>query len=141
MPSLLFCALEGRFKTAPRAAKLVFGYNRLLLLAQGRVMTSPAITPTPPYYAVIFTSLRTEGDNGYAEMAKRMVELASVQPGFLGFDTARQEIGISISYWSTQAAIKAWKENIEHLQAQSKARDWYTTLRVRICRVEREYGF
>lgn len=104
-------------------------------------MASSATTPKPPYYAVIFTSVRTDGDNGYTEMANRMAELASVQPGFLGFDTARQEIGISVSYWSTQEAIKAWKENVEHLQAQSRARDWYTEFRVRICRVEREYGF
>lgn len=104
-------------------------------------MDEPAQTPQPPYYAVIFTSVRTKGDNGYGETAKLMLELASKQPGFLGFETARQEIGISVSYWSTLEAIKAWKENMTHRQAQSRARDWYKTFRVRVCCVEREYGF
>lgn len=104
-------------------------------------MASPAITPQPPYYAVIFTSVRHDGDNGYGEAAIQMVELASKQPGFLGFETARQEIGISVSYWSTLEAIKAWKENATHRQVQSHAKEWYKTFRVRVCRVEREHGF
>jgi len=104
-------------------------------------MATPAATPQPPYYAVIFTSVRTEGDNGYGETAKQMLELASKQPGFLGFETARQEIGISVSYWATLEAIMAWKENMSHRQAQSRAKDWYASFRVRVCRVEREYGF
>lgn len=104
-------------------------------------MTTPATTPQPPYYAVIFTSVRTDGDNGYGEAAKQMLELASKQAGFLGFETARQEIGISISYWSTLEAIKTWKENVAHRQVQNQAKEWYETFRVRVCRVEREYGF
>jgi heme-degrading monooxygenase HmoA len=104
-------------------------------------MAAPATTPKPPYYAVIFTSVRHDGDNGYAEAAKQMLELASKQPGFLGFETARQEIGISVSYWSTLEAIKAWKENVSHRQVQGHANEWYKTFRVRVCRVEREYGF
>ena len=104
-------------------------------------MTTPGETPTPPYYAVIFTSTRRDGDDGYAETAREMLELASKQPGFLGFETARQEIGISVSYWSSLEAIKAWKENPDHRQAQQRARDWYREFRVRVCRVEREYGF
>ena len=104
-------------------------------------MPAPATTPKPPYYAVIFTSVRTDGDNGYGEIARNMVELAAEQPGFLGIESARQEIGITVSYWSSLEAIKAWKENVSHRQAQSRARDWYAKLRVRVCRVEREYGF
>ena len=90
---------------------------------------------------MIFTSVRTEADNGYAEAAKRMLELAAQQPGFLGFESARQEIGISVSYWASLDAIKAWKENLAHRQAQGRAREWYSMFRVRVCRVEREYGF
>lgn len=104
-------------------------------------MVSPAQTPQPPYFAVIFTSVRTDGDSGYAETAKQILELASAQPGFLGFESARQEIGITVSYWASQEAITAWKENITHRQAQSRAKDWYREFRVRVCRVEREYGF
>lgn len=102
---------------------------------------SSATSPQPPYYAVIFTSVRTDGDNGYGETARQILELASKQPGFLGFESARQEIGISVSYWSSLDAIKAWKENATHRQAQSRAKDWYREFRVRVCRVEREYGF
>lgn len=100
-----------------------------------------ATTPQPPYYAVIFTSVRSAGDNGYSEAAKQMLELAEKQHGFLGFESARQEIGISVSYWSNLEAIKAWKENSAHQATQKKARGWYSGFRVRVCRVEREYGF
>lgn len=104
-------------------------------------MATLANTPEPPYYAVIFTSIRSNGDNGYSEMAKLMLDLASQQPGFLGFETAREEIGISVSYWASLESIKDWKENVTHRKAQSRAKDWYKVFRVRICRVEREYGF
>jgi heme-degrading monooxygenase HmoA len=102
-------------------------------------MTAPARTPQPPYYAVIFTSVRHAGDNGYADAAKQMLDLAAQQPGFLGFESARQEIGISVSYWSSLEAISAWKENAAHRQAQGRAKDWYRTFQVRVCRVERAY--
>ena len=98
-------------------------------------------TPEPPYYAVIFTSIRTDGDNGYGDAAQQMLELASKQPGFLGFETARQEIGISVSYWASLAAIKSWKENTDHRDTKKNAKVWYSNFRVRVCRVEREYGF
>ncbi len=104
-------------------------------------MPSPAKTPSPPYYAVIFTSIRSEVDDGYGDAAQRILGLASRQPGFLGFESARQEIGISISYWSSLEAVAAWKAHAEHRLAQGRAQDWYAKFRVRICRVEREYGF
>lgn len=104
-------------------------------------MANPATTPQPPYYAVIFTSVRTDADNGYSETAKQMLELAGRSPGFLGFESARQEIGISVSYWASLEAIQLWKENATHRQAQGQAKDWYKAFRVRVCRVEREYGF
>jgi len=85
--------------------------------------------------------VRTEGDNGYAETAREMLELAAKQAGFLGFESARQEIGISVSYWSSLEAIADWKQNLAHRQAQSQAGSWYRAFRVRVCRVEREYGF
>lgn len=100
-----------------------------------------AQTPPPPYYAVIFTSIRTEDDKGYAETAGRMVELAHQQPGFLGVESARQEIGITVSYWNSLEAIKNWRENSEHVLARQQGREsWYAGFRVRICKVEREYG-
>ncbi len=102
---------------------------------------APARTPSPPYYAVIFTSLRTEGDNDYAATAQRMVELATQQPGFLGFESARDGLGLSVSYWSSLDAIAAWKANAEHHAAQQRAGEWYHAFRVRVCKVEKEYGF
>ena len=101
-----------------------------------------ANTPSPPYYAVIFTSLRTEVDDGYAEMAHRMAELAARQPGYLGFESTRDGLGITVSYWESLETIKNWKQQTEHLVAQQKGRDvWYSAYKIRICRVEREYGF
>jgi heme-degrading monooxygenase HmoA len=99
-------------------------------------------TPSIPYYAVIFTSVRTEGDNGYAEMSDKMVALAVQQPGYLGHESARDEIGITVSYWRSLDDIKAWKRNIEHMVAQRKGREiWYQTYKTRICKVEADYGF
>jgi heme-degrading monooxygenase HmoA len=101
-----------------------------------------AKTPQPPYYAVIFSSLRTAGDNGYGEMAERMDALAKQQPGFLGIESAREGLGITIGYFSSLESIAAWKRNVDHAEAQRRGRaDWYTEYRVRIAKVEREYGF
>ena len=101
-----------------------------------------ATTPAPPYYAVIFTSLRTAGDNGYARMAEAMEALARTQPGFLGIESARDGLGITVSYWETLESIAAWKANALHLVAQQRGREsWYARFKVRICRVERDYGF
>ena len=99
-------------------------------------------TPDPPYYAVIFSSLRTEGDAGYAEMADRMWTLAREQPGFLGAESARSGLGITVSYWISEEAILAWKQNVDHLIAQQNGREmWYKEYAVRVCRVERAYHF
>jgi len=99
-------------------------------------------TPDPPYYAVIFTSLRTEGDNGYAEMAARMIDLASQQEGFLGVESARNEVGITVSYWCDLESIRNWRENFDHSIAREKGRkEWYQTFKVRIAIVESDYVF
>jgi heme-degrading monooxygenase HmoA len=95
------------------------------------------------YYAVIFVSQRANADPAYEEMAVRMSELARSQHGFLGIQSARgpDGNGITVSYWKTEAAIAAWKENAEHLLAQKRGRnDWYASYEVRIARVERAYG-
>ena len=101
-----------------------------------------ARTPSPPYYAVIFSSTRTEGDNGYSEMSDKMIELASKQDGFLGLESAREDIGITVSYWRDLKSIKKWKKNTEHTVARKRGRsDWYRSFKTRIARVERDYGF
>ena len=100
------------------------------------------MTPTTPYYAVIFTSTRTAGDNGYGDMAAQMEALARQQNGFLGVESARETVGITVSYWKSLADIATWKAHTDHLFAQRKGRsDWYQEYKVRICLVEREYGF
>ena len=104
-------------------------------------MSLIATTPIPPYYAVIFTSLRTEGDHGYGDMATKMVQLASEQPGFIGIESAREEVGITVSYWRDLESIKQWKANTEHLFAQKLGREqWYRSFKTRIAKVERDYG-
>ncbi|MGZ2369954.1 antibiotic biosynthesis monooxygenase family protein [Ancylomarina sp. YFZ004] len=101
-----------------------------------------AKTPKPPYYAVIFTSIRTEGDKGYSEMADLMLELAEQQDGFRGVESAREDVGITVSYWRDLAAIKNWKENTDHSLAREKGRkEWYKSFKTRIAKVERDYGF
>ena len=101
-----------------------------------------AQTPPPPYYAVIFTTTRTQGDNGYSEMANRMEELAKQQPGYLGIESAREETGITVSYWKDLESIRNWKINLDHLRAQKLGKEkWYAQYKLRICLVERDYGF
>ena len=100
-----------------------------------------AKTPAPPYYAVIFTSLRTEENEGYESTAERMLELAAEQPGFLGVESARNETGITVSYWQSLEAIRHWKANAEHRIAQQMGKEkWYKAYKTRICLVERDYG-
>lgn len=97
-------------------------------------------TPEPPYVAVIFTSLRTEGDQGYDVMSKRMNELAAQQPGFLGVESARDDLGITVSYWADEESAAAWKQVSEHTIAQERGRKaWYSEYQVRVATVTRAY--
>ena len=96
----------------------------------------------PPYYAVIFTTLLTDNLSEYNDKAKRMEELAAQQKGYLGIEHARSEVGITISYWESQQAIVEWRNNIEHSEARKRGKEqWYKQYQLRICKVEREYGF
>jgi heme-degrading monooxygenase HmoA len=112
-------------------------------------VTHLADTPEPPYVAVIFSSMRTPADDGYAETAARMEELAAQQPGYLGIEAARAAgeeeesvLGITVSYWKTEADARNWKRVAEHRVAQREGRDrWYDSYTLRIARVERAYGF
>jgi len=104
------------------------------------MQTGFARTPEPPYYAVIFTSQRTEVDDGYGAMGDRMVELAAQQPGFLGVESVRDAsgLGITVSYWSSLEAIAAWRAHAEHRVAQASGRKkWYAHFETRVARVER----
>ncbi|MEM9676329.1 MAG: antibiotic biosynthesis monooxygenase [Bacteroidota bacterium] len=101
-----------------------------------------ASTPDPPYYAVIFSSLKEDNSAGYAEMAQRMVDLAAQQPGFLGVESARQDIGITVSYWKDRESIRQWKQHTDHRLAQKIGREqWYSHYKTRICKVEFDYEF
>ncbi|SHO60412.1 antibiotic biosynthesis monooxygenase family protein [Algoriphagus zhangzhouensis] len=101
-----------------------------------------ANTPPPPYYAVIFSNIRTDTDEGYGQTAEHMVELAEKTPGYLGHESVRDGMGITISYWKDLESIKFWKQQQDHLEAQKNGRDkWYKAYKTRICLVERDYGF
>ena len=112
-------------------------------------MSEIADTPEPPYVAVIFTSLRKPADDGYAETAARMDELAAQQPGYLGIEAVRAlaaadetTLGITVSYWATEEDARAWKRVAEHRVAQQAGRErWYEAYTLRIAHVGREYGF
>lgn len=101
-----------------------------------------ANTPKPPYYAVIFTSINTEEGADYSETADLMVQLAQQQEGFLGIESAKNDIGITVSYWASLESIKQWKENTDHTIARERGRkEWYQAFKTRIALVERDYGF
>jgi heme-degrading monooxygenase HmoA len=100
-----------------------------------------ANTPKAPYYAVIFTSTLNEDHAGYAEMARKMEELVQNQDGFLGVESARNDLGITVSYWRDLESIKKWKAHTDHLIAQETGRlVWYKQYKVRIAKVERDYS-
>lgn len=99
-----------------------------------------ADTPKPPYYAVIFTSTRTEGDNGYDEMSNKIEALVKEQSGYLGMESARNEVGITVCYWKDMASIQQWAQNMEHKKAKEQGKStWYQHYKVRISKVEVEY--
>lgn len=101
-----------------------------------------AKTPQPPYYAVIFTSVRTSGDNGYSIMADEMEKLVEKQPGFLGMESARKSTGITVSYWTDLESIRNWRVNSAHVVARSKGKKiWYESFKVRVAKVDNDYGF
>ena len=100
-------------------------------------------TPAPPYYAVVFTSIRTDTDDGYPETAEKMMALASEQPGFLGVESVRKQngLGVTVSYWRDEESIRKWKEHAAHRRAQQLGREkWYRSYRIRVVKVVREYG-
>ena len=100
-----------------------------------------ADTTEPPYVAVIFTSLRREGDDGFAATSERMAHLAEAQPGYLGVESAKEDLGITVSYWKDESAARNWKSVAEHLVAQRRGQqDWYAEHRVRVARAQRDYG-
>lgn len=115
-------------------------------VSDNEVVTDSAVdgiadTPQPPYTAVIFTSLRTDGDQGYGAMAVAMNALASEQAGYLGMESAREGVGITVSYWRDQDAARRWKQVAAHLVAQRRGRAvWYRDYRVRVATVLRDYG-
>ena len=110
-------------------------------------MSTFAALPKPPYYAVIFSSMRREGgeaDDGYGAAAERMVELARSQPGFLGVESARdaEGFGITVSYWASEDAIRAWRQHAEHAATRARGRAaWYARFELRVAKVERAYGW
>ena len=106
---------------------------------------SIAATPKPPYYAAIFSSIRSEGDDeAYNSMGEQMATLASQQPGFIGFEFGAdtpERFSLFVSYWRKADDIKRWKKLGEHLEAQRAGHaKWYADYKIRIAKVERDYG-
>jgi heme-degrading monooxygenase HmoA len=99
----------------------------------------------PGTVAVIFTSVRaSDVDDGYAQMAEQMVELAAHQPGFVGVQSVRDAgtgVGITVSYWTDDQSARAWKNVAEHRIAQERGRaQWYADYSVVVAQVSRAYG-
>jgi len=93
---------------------------------------------------VVFSSQRTEGDHGYGAMAEEMERLVAEQPGYLGMESVRgaDGAGITSAYFRTEEDARAWKNVARHLEAQRLGRaQWYAGYRVRVAKVEREYGW
>lgn len=124
------------------------GVDRLVGAVEGVGMSEQPLRPVqnfePPYYAVVFTSLRTDVDDGYDETGDRLDELVASVPGFLGMDVARTPggLGITVGYFRDVDAIKQWRGDAEHRTAQKRGRaEWYERYVVHVAKVERSYGF
>jgi heme-degrading monooxygenase HmoA len=131
-----------KYVSKPTSDKLLNECLRLDKRTSENSMSLIANTPAAPYYAVIFTSTLTDVDEGYAAMAQKMVSLAAKQPGYLGVESAREDVGITVSYWRDLDSIKNWKAVIDHREAQKLGREkWYASYKTRIAKVERDYGF
>ena len=92
---------------------------------------------------MIFSTVRNEqpGDQ-YDETSVAMMNLAAQQPGFLGVETAHADIGITVSYWTDEESIAAWKRDADHAFAQYEGRArWYDAYELRVARVERAHSF
>ena len=99
-----------------------------------------ARTPEPPYYAVIFSNFLEKNTEGYNEMADKMIELAQKQDGYLGHESVRDGMGITISYWESEVAIKNWRQHAEHILAQKAGIEmWYRQFCTRVCKVRRQH--
>lgn len=106
------------------------------------MQSTSRVFPDPPYYAVVFTSRLSGDDDGYGDTAERMVQLAAQQPGFLGVDSVRDGLGITVSYWRDEASITAWRQHAEHTLARETGRKrWYEEFEVHVAEVKRRYGF
>ena len=106
-------------------------------------MKQIAKTPQPPYYAVVFTSIRTGIDEGYTDTAENMLALASEQPGFLGVESVREQsgLGITVSYWKDEESIRKWKNHAAHQKAQRFGKEkWYQSYKIRVSKVCKDYG-
>lgn len=105
-------------------------------------MSQIAETPSPPYYAVIFTAIASEMQDGYSEMVQRMHELAQASPGYLGMESAGDAFEITVSYWQDEDSVLQWKQNAGHQVAQEMGKaKWYEAYAVRVSKIERAYGF
>lgn len=102
-----------------------------------------SILPEPPYYAVIFTTVHSDNNTGYAQTAEQMEQLAATQPGYLGLESASNgSEGITISYWQDEDSIRSWKANADHKSAQQAGQNkWYKSYITRVAKVERQYSF
>lgn len=107
-------------------------------------MSKLANTPKPPYYSVIFTSQRTDGDNGYEDTSDRMLQKAAEIDGFIGVESLRNEegFGITVTYWKSLESINVWRNHMGHMEAKKKGREmWYSKYMIRICKIERDNYF
>lgn len=104
-------------------------------------MSQISNTPPTPYYAVIFTSIRTDIEHEeYTKMATEMENAVKSANGYLGMESARDEIGITVSYWKDLESIRGWKAHQAHIEAQQLGKSkWYSAYKTRICKVERDY--
>jgi len=93
-------------------------------------------------YAVIFKAEINTLDSNYADIAKRMRELAIDKYGCCDFiSTTEGNIEIAISYWNDLDQIKRWKQDSEHLKAQEIGKsDWYKSYTVQVVQIIREYN-
>ncbi|MGV9250535.1 antibiotic biosynthesis monooxygenase family protein [Streptomyces sp. NPDC003697] len=111
---------------------------------QWEAPVAPVEAHEPPYYAAVFTSVRTGNQSGYRETNARMEDLVKDIPGFLGMDHAQTPggLGITVGYFRDADGLTEWRRNAEHRAAQKRGRDeWYESYTLHVAKVERSHGF
>ena len=96
-------------------------------------------------YAVIFEVYPSEsGKSKYLDIASELRKFLLDRPGFISIERFQSfsEEGkiLSLSFWEDEESIEAWRNLLEHRNAQQLGKDkLFNSYRIRVAEVVRDY--